>query len=391
MHASAPSVSLLLPTRNRPDVLQRTLARIAALPLAPMSRGGDGDGGCELVIVDNASEPAIDAPRTLRNGIEVTTVRLCDNRGAAGRNSGACAARGEWLLMLDDDSYPLDDAFFAVAANAPADVAAIGLNIRLPHGEREHGGLPEVIIGCGALVRRDAFLDAGGYDPAFQYYVEEYDLCARLIAAGWRIVHDMRASVRHEKVTAGRDMNHILHRLVRNNGWTLARYAPDAVRDRALAGTIERYRQIAAKEHAMAGFLAGLKELEDTMSAQPRSPLSTPQYDRLTGLAAARATLHHHAELASPVRVAIVRPGKHMWAVREALREMDTVELVASEDEADVLVIGTLSPGPMLDAADDWRDCGKTVLMPWRPAGCGAEIAEPSSPRRAPVRLPSTA
>lgn len=359
MHESAPSVSLLLPTRNRPDTLAHTLNAIGALALPAAE-------SCEVIVVDNASDDLPVLPKALTNGISVQLIRLHDNEGAAARNHAAQAARSPWLLMLDDDSYPLDAQFLEVIANAPRDVAAIGAEITLASGKRESGGLPEVIIGCGALIRRDAFLAVGGYDASFQYYAEEYDLCAKLIRAGKRITLDRRFHVMHGKVTAGRDMNAILHRLVRNNGWTLARYCPDDVRQRALDGTINRYREIAQRENAMHGFEAGLAELNATIEAQPRLSMTQVQYDRFTGLAYSRAALPSHPALAKPARVAIVDPGKHAWVVRQALSEIPTVTLIDHECDADVLVIGTLSPGPMLDAFDRRKSGDKRVLLPWQ-------------------------
>ena len=47
--------------------------------------------------------------------------------------------------------------------------------------------------------------------------------------------------------------------------------------------------------------------------------------------------------------MAIVDEGKHADALRRTLRELGT-GFAANTDDADVLVIGTLSPGPMLDA-----------------------------------------
>ncbi len=49
------------------------------------------------------------------------------------------------------------------------------------------GGVPGVFFNCGAFIRRDAFLNAGGFPIDFDYYVEEYDLCCRLWRDGWRV------------------------------------------------------------------------------------------------------------------------------------------------------------------------------------------------------------
>ena len=213
MTAPHPAISFIIPTRDRAPVLAETLTGLSELGPLP----------AELIVVDNASEAPPELPARLPNDIPVRTIRLDSNEGAAARNRAAEAARAEWLVMLDDDSHPVGAGFLRAIADAPADVAAIGAEIFLPSGAREAGGLPEVFIGCAAAIRRADFLAAGGYDPAFDYYAEEYDLAAKLLLAGRRVVHDRRFRALHRKSTQGRDMGRILHRLVRNNVWALQR------------------------------------------------------------------------------------------------------------------------------------------------------------------------
>src|SRR5436190_4576510 len=143
-------ITYLLPTRDRPDTLQTTLQKLGDLSAA----AHEPIGGAEVIVVDNASSPAASLPTALDNGFKLTGVRRKRNEGAAARNIGAHLARGEWIVMLDDDSYPLDSQHVEVLRSAPSDVAAIGADIFLPSCLREAGGLPEVIIGCGAAIRR---------------------------------------------------------------------------------------------------------------------------------------------------------------------------------------------------------------------------------------------
>jgi len=98
--------------------------------------------------------------------------------------------------------------------------------------------------------------------------------------------------------------------------------------------------------------------------------MSDAQFDRFTGLAHARTELSRRPELGGRRRgrVAIVDEGKHAGAVRQALREINT-RFAANHQDADVLVIGTLSPGPMLDAHDERSADPRPVIMPWRPDG----------------------
>ncbi|HHN77629.1 MAG TPA: glycosyltransferase, partial [Phycisphaerales bacterium] len=254
-------LAFIIPTRDRHEELKRTLDAIGRLRLK-------GEDEAEVVVADNASKTVPTVPDRLANGVPVRLMRRGSNEGAAARTAGALfvdASRG-WLVMLDDDSAPVETGGPSLVELLEAqgdDVGAVSADIHLPaQGRRESGGLPEVPVGCGVAYRRDAYLHAGGYDPLFNYYAEEYDLAAKLLLAGWRVAFEPRWRVDHRKVDTGRDMNLILERLVRNNGWVMARYAPSDVRGEMIDGVIDRYRRIAEKENATEGFRRGLVQLQ---------------------------------------------------------------------------------------------------------------------------------
>jgi GT2 family glycosyltransferase len=359
-------ISYLLPTRNRPETLSTTLGALGELSMHAHKRVG----GAEVIVVDNESDPPVELPAKLANGMPVTVVRQDINAGAAARNAGAAVARGEWLIMLDDDSYPLDVNHLWVVTEAAEEVAAIGADIHLPGGGREAGGLPEVFVGCGAAVRSEAFMEAEGYDPAFGFYAEEYDFCAKLLLGGWRVVHDLRFRVLHRKVDKGRDMNRILRHLVRNNCWVMHRYAPRERLAGALNMVMTRYGAIARREGAMEGFERGRLELEATIDEQPRQLMTVALFDCFTGLVQVRETLARSSALTPETQAAVVDEGKHSWVVHHALYELGIG--VVNERKADALVIGTLSLGPMLDAWERRRGGGLPVIMPWMPQGLTA-------------------
>jgi GT2 family glycosyltransferase len=352
-------LAYVIPTRNRPERLAATLEALGAL-----SRHT-----AQVIVVDNASDVPPRVPVTLANGLPTEVVFLNENRGAAARNAGVAAADPacQWVVMLDDDSHPIDTGFLAALAEAPADAAAIAAEITLPEqGRREAGGLPEVFTGCGVAIRPDAFLAAKGYDPAFDYYAEEYDLAAKFLLAGHRIMLDRRFRVAHHKVASGRDMNRILRRLVRNNAWVMQRYAPDDRRRVELRETIVRYARIAHLERATPGYLRGLAETAITLRRQPRTPMPADLFDRFTGKAYARESLQRAFDAAPFTTAAIVHEGKNARHIREAACELG-VSLIDDALAADRLIIGTLSPGPMLDAYE--RLITNTdparVIAPW--------------------------
>ncbi|MEM9373865.1 MAG: hypothetical protein AAGA55_09490, partial [Planctomycetota bacterium] len=232
---------------------------------------------------------------------------------------------------------------------------------------REMGGLPEVFVGCGAAIRRPVFEALGGYDASFGYYAEEYDFSARVLLAGGSVGFDRRFRVDHMKSPSGRDMNVILERLVRNNGWVMQRYAPSSERRAQLREVRRRCRAIAANEHARNGCLEGLRQLRETVHMQGRAEMSIAMFDRFTGLAAAREALRKAHSEAHFETAAIVRDGKNAWCVRDALEELGV--RITDPEAAEVLVVGTMSPGPMLDAQEQLERSGRRVVAPWIGAG----------------------
>lgn len=391
-------ISYVIPTRDRAERLWETLCAIGGL------REHDG----EVIVIDNASRERVSVPRELANGLPVRLLRMEENIGAAARNWGVQLAdpRSEWVVMLDDDSHPVGDGLFAAMEDVPADVAAVMADIFIPSAtgaaacaetgatacpkgqavpvrplrcetresrlalrdkpchqmRRESGGLPEVFIGCGVAIRRRALLEAGGYDASFGYYAEEYDLSAKLLMRGWRVAFDPRFVVHHHKVLDGRDMDMILRRLVRNNGWVLQRYAPDSERRELLRDMRRRYRAIAEKEGALAGYARGLDELRRTIADQHRAPLPQRIFDRFTGLTAARHAIQAALAEAPFAAAAIVAPGKNEWCVRQALHEAGVD--VTDESRADAIVIGTMSPGPAIDAAARLSHLHTRIVVP---------------------------
>ena len=334
-------ISFIIPTRNRHEVLEETLGRIGSLVLTHLN------AQCELVIVDNASTVAVEAPRRLANGIPVRVIRIEMNRNTAARNIAAIEAEGEWLVMLDDDSSPLAETDWGVLDQHDEDVAAIGGEITLPDGRHESGGLPEVVVGCGCAIRRDVFLEVAGYDASFGYYAEEYDLCAELILSGYRIAHSRSLRFLHRKSSVGRDFKRIIRYLVRNNGWVFQRYAPEQYLQEAIDGILDRYRQIAVKERVLDAYELGVAELERTMSEQARTPLSVELWDRFTGRTA--VSQHLRSRLTTPSARVQILGSKQEKGRAIVVDEVGKLGCQLVDTDADVRVIGAISPGPMLD------------------------------------------
>jgi N-acetylglucosaminyl-diphospho-decaprenol L-rhamnosyltransferase len=76
---------------------------------------------------------------------------------------------------------------------------------RLARRMAAHEGVVDWVIGAAMVVRRDAFLQIGGFDERFFLYFEETDLCDRLWTHGWFVLTATNASVVHlQRQSTGR-------------------------------------------------------------------------------------------------------------------------------------------------------------------------------------------
>lgn len=243
-------VSAVVLSYHRPAALAEVLERLRALPVD------------EVVVYDNSDDDAAAAVARAAGG-NVRLLKGDGNIGIAGRNRAAEAATGEFVLFLDDDSYPLPgavEALLAVFDRLPRAGAVGGLvrdvdeakDVVLDtqvntfdwwlrggaQGPPPDDGFPAFFFPEGAsMVRRSAFLDVGGFYEPFHFTGEAVELATRLLAAGWDVRYQPRAVFDHMKVAAGRTSTADALRLrIRNNLWYLwLRFPPRVAMGRMAA------------------------------------------------------------------------------------------------------------------------------------------------------------
>ena len=170
----------------------------------------------EVIVVDNGST---DGTHDLlqERWPQVRVISFPDNRGfGKAVNAGVAAATSQTVVLLNNDTIctptflerlvaALDPQQGVVMASPilvrrgaedRIDTAGIVVD-RTLHGFNHLYGEPvEVLKGavfdplapCGgaAAFDRSAFLDVGGFDPAFFAYLEDVDLGIRCVARGWK-------------------------------------------------------------------------------------------------------------------------------------------------------------------------------------------------------------
>jgi GT2 family glycosyltransferase len=177
-----------------------------------------------VILVDNGSRDG--TPDLVRARFpEIRLVELPENRGAPARNLGVELAGTPFVAFADDDSWwapgalALAEAIFdqyprlglvagsvLVGADERLDPTS-ALMSRSPLGRAADLPGPSVLgfMACGAIVRREAFLAAGGFDDVVFFLGEEERLALDLSAAGWGLSYVAEVVAHHHPGGGGRD------------------------------------------------------------------------------------------------------------------------------------------------------------------------------------------
>lgn len=234
-----PVVSIIIPVFNN--------IRLTTECLASLEKYHPKDVSCEIIISDDAStDKTADLLSQIkgiiyrRNNTNLHFVRNC--------NAAAQIAKGEFLLFLNNDVQvtegwlnPLVEAF-----RSNSNIGAAGPKIIYPSGHLQEAGVmlhangSSELIGLGdnpdhprynfsravdycsgaaLLVRRQVFLDMGGFwDDLAPAYCEDLELCLRLSHAGLKTYYIPQSVVIHHlsRTTAADDNTQKMQLIVQN-------------------------------------------------------------------------------------------------------------------------------------------------------------------------------
>ena len=195
-----PLLSVVVIGRNEGDRLRLCLESVNA-----MNRG---DFDVEVIYVDSGSS---DGSVELAEGLGVRTVSLQPGRPSAalGRNAGWRTARGTMILFLDGDTilHP-DFVVKSMGEFSHEQIAVVWGHRRELYPNRSIYNrvldldwiyAPGLVAYCGgdALIRRSVLDATGGFDDTL-IAGEEPELCRRIAALGFSILHVDHAMTGHD-------------------------------------------------------------------------------------------------------------------------------------------------------------------------------------------------
>jgi glycosyltransferase involved in cell wall biosynthesis len=215
-----PLVSILIPTRDKVELLKRCLESIEKKTTYRRF---------EIIILDNQSEE----PETLAyfSQLSHTIVPLPGPFNYSHLNNvGATYARGEFLLFLNNDIEVINEEWLTAMlehAQRPQ-VGAVGAKLLYPNRTIQHAGvviglggvagyafghlpenaagyfgLPQVVRNCSAvtaacmMMRKSVFVEVGGFDEHIKVAYNDVDLCLRIREKGYVIVYTPYAVLYH--------------------------------------------------------------------------------------------------------------------------------------------------------------------------------------------------
>jgi glycosyltransferase involved in cell wall biosynthesis len=196
-----PALSVVVIGRNEGDRLVACLQSVQQLR--------DIEGDVELIYVDSASTDGSPA-RAAALGAKVVPVESARQTAALARNTGLAAATAPYVLFLDGDTILHPDfpriALAAIAADPT--VAAVWGHRRELHPERSVFNRvldlnwiipPGFTQYCGGdvVMRREVLAAVQGYDPTL-IAGEEPEVCRRIRAQGFRILHVDAPMTKHD-------------------------------------------------------------------------------------------------------------------------------------------------------------------------------------------------
>lgn len=186
-----PLVSVNILAYNRRDEIRQTLTELQSVDY-PAEQ-------LEILVVDNASTD--DTKEMVECEFpDVKVIRVEPNRAVAGWNAGFEAGRGEYFLVLDDDSAPqsgLKDAIAFLQHNPKVGILACQI-VGGPFTTQEWKSEECIgFIGCGALIRRGVIEKIGGFASWIHLYTHEWEFGLRALDAGFEIRYFDECVVRH--------------------------------------------------------------------------------------------------------------------------------------------------------------------------------------------------
>jgi GT2 family glycosyltransferase len=226
---SEPLVSIIIPTRDAPDHLDRCLGSVFNL---------SSYRNFEVILIDNETNDP-DALEIMKRYKVKRVLFPGKFNYSRANNIGVMHSKGDYILLLNNDTEVIEPdwiqhlLFYA----CQPDIGAVGGLLVYPNKTVQHAGVVigmnevanHVMRGFAAsddgyfgslscarevsavtaaclMTRRSIYINIGGLNEQFRTHFQDVDLCLRIIASGFRIIYTPRSLLLHyESATRGHE------------------------------------------------------------------------------------------------------------------------------------------------------------------------------------------
>jgi GT2 family glycosyltransferase/SAM-dependent methyltransferase len=220
LRSDYPLVSIIIPTRDKPELIERCLKSIYELTTYPHF---------EVLLIDNnttdqAAKKIIDAyPCKKSSYFEEFNFSKINNLGAKNAN-------GDYLIFLNNDTQILSGDWIhnLLYYAEQEDIAAVGPLLKFPNNTVQHAGVVlgfrgtadhimrgftvdcdgyagsltcarevSAVTAACMMVKKSVFWDVGGFNEHYSLIYQDIDLCLKFISRGYRIIFNPRVVITH--------------------------------------------------------------------------------------------------------------------------------------------------------------------------------------------------
>lgn len=241
-----PSVSVIINTLGRADLLSDALRGLTSLDWPKL----------EVVVVNGPSDDH--THDVIQQWADRIKIGFCPEANLAkSRNIGLSLSSGEIVAFIDDDAVPhpswlkalvepyRDERVGAVGGHTIGRMGSVyqarttlcdrfgdpyfvSSHVDLRVFSEPGSWIYPAMLGTNSSMRRTAIEAIGGFDEVFSYYLDETDICLRLIDAGWRIEHAPEALIWHQFASSALRSSNMtrrsVHAIIRSHCYFINRH-----------------------------------------------------------------------------------------------------------------------------------------------------------------------
>ncbi|MCL2567056.1 MAG: glycosyltransferase [Alphaproteobacteria bacterium] len=209
-----PKISVVINTYNRALVLEETLSSLYYLEYPDF----------EVIVVNGPSTDNTEEI-LLKYESDIKIGRTSKRNLSISRNIGIAMAAGDYVAFIDDDAIPdrkwlnkllksFNTPEVAGGGGDVFDITGIAYQARricsdrfgnsfLDYKNNSPVAIPSAssfiaVMGVNNIFRKDILLKIGGFDEQYDYFLDETDLCSRIVDAGYYINYAEGADVYHK-------------------------------------------------------------------------------------------------------------------------------------------------------------------------------------------------